>query len=76
MCRTDVECKWKKRSYSSLAQDTNEEDRAWLYIQLKNYGKFTGLFWLSTEPEAAVPLPIKSVEELIYSEESLLKNTL
>ena len=66
----------KKRMYNPLAKDPNEEDRAWLYDQLKDYGKFTGLRWvLCPEPEATVQLPIKSIEELIYSQEFLLETT-
>ncbi|PFX25694.1 hypothetical protein AWC38_SpisGene9688 [Stylophora pistillata] len=66
----------KKKDYSPLARDPSREDRMWLYSELKRYGKFTGTCWiLSPEPQPATPLPIKTIEDIIYSEGFLMAST-
>lgn len=66
----------KKKDYSLLARDPSREDRMWLYSELKRYGKFTGTCWiLSPEPQPATPLPIKTIEDIIYSEGFLMAST-
>ena len=49
-----------------------DEDRRSLYSHLREYGRFTGLWWIMTpEPEPPKPLPIPAIEEVILSEEFL-----
>ena len=65
-----------KKDYNPLSREPNASDRLWLYNQLRNYGKFTGVCWLlSPEPEPANQLPVKTIEELIHSEEFLAEPT-
>lgn len=60
------------KDYQPLSRKPNNSDRAWLYNELCQYGKFTGLCWLmSPEPQPVSQLPIKTIEEVIYSEEFL-----
>ena len=60
------------REYNPLKRTVTAEDRSWLYGELRQYGKFTGMAWiLSPEPDMDVHLPIQSVEELILSPEFL-----
>ena len=64
------------KKYEPLTRKPNDSDRAWLYNELRQYGKFTGLCWLmSPEPRPVSQLPIKTVEEIIFSEECLQKPT-
>lgn len=63
------------KKYKALLRKPNSEDRAWLYNELRIYGKFTGLCWLmSPEPEP-VRLPIRTIEDIIFSEEFLSQTT-
>lgn len=65
-----------KPAYQSLSRTPNAEDRAELFLQLQQYGKFTGLCWLmSPEPQSKKQLPIPTIEELIFSEEFLAQPT-
>ena len=34
------------KDYQPLSRKPNNSDRAWLYNELRQYGKFTGLCWL------------------------------
>ena len=57
----------KKKDYSPLSRAPKSEDREWLYGQLRQYGKFTGVCWLlSREPEPAAQLPLKTIEEIVF----------
>lgn len=62
-----------KPTYNALLIDPTREDRNELYENLKNYGKFTGLYWLmSPEPQNINnPLPVATIDEIIFSEEFL-----
>ena len=65
-----------KKYYSPLSRAPRNEDREWLYRQLRQYGKFTGVCWLlSREPEPAAQLPLKTIEEIIFSEGFLREQT-
>lgn len=48
-------------------------DRRCLYSHLREYGRFTGLWWMSPEPAPPQPLPIPTVDELIHSQEFLCR---
>ena len=64
------------KKYEPLSRKPNDSDRAWLYQKLRQYGKFTGLCWLMTpEPQPVSKLPIKTVEEIIFSEDFLQVTT-
>ena len=62
-----------KRGYNALLGEPTIDDRRELFHKLKNYGKFTGLYWLmSPEPQIQPnPLPIVTINDIIYSEEFL-----
>ena len=62
-----------KRGYNALLREPTIYDRRELFHKLKNYGKFTGLYWLmSPEPQIQPnPLPIVTINDIIYSEEFL-----
>ena len=64
-----------KPGYTALLREPTVEDRNKLYQSLKKYGKFTGLYWLlSPEPQnQSKPLPVTTIEEVIFSEEFLLQ---
>ena len=65
-----------KKDYSPLSRAPRNEDREWLYRQLRQYGKFTGVCCLlSREPEPAAQLPLKTIEEIIFSEGFLREQT-
>ena len=88
LSRTDIEWQWRKRKatnallemfplakpgYKALRRETTLEERCELFQSLKNYGKFTGLYWLMN-PEAqvqATPLPVATIDDIIFSEEFL-----
>lgn len=54
----------------SFGKKSIEVDRSELHEDLKEYGRFTGLYWLiRPEPPAVSKLPIPTIEEIIYSEE-------
>lgn len=58
------------KEYICLKREVTDEDRAWLYGELKRYGNFTGTLWiLSSEPEVNNQLPIPTVESIVTSEE-------
>ena len=66
----------KKQDYSPLSRAPRNDDRDWLYRQLREYGKFTGVCWLlSAEPEPAAQLPLQTIEEIIFSEGFLGEKT-
>jgi len=47
-----------------------DQDRVWFYGELKKYGNLTGTLWLlSPEPPANSQLPIRTVEDIVLSEE-------
>ena len=57
----------KKKDYSPLSRAPKTEDQEWLYSQLQQYGKFTGVCWLlSREPESAAQLPLKPLKKLFF----------
>lgn len=59
-----------KQGYECLIRKPNQEDRAELYSQLRQYGRFTGLCWLmSPEPQPPKQLAVPTIEEIIFSEE-------
>jgi hypothetical protein len=61
-----------KDNYIALSRMPNDEDRRSLYSQLREYGRFTGLCWItSPEPPPTKPLHIPTIEEIIYCEEFL-----
>ena len=65
-----------KKDYSPLSWEPRNEDREWFYHQLRQYGKFTGVCWrLCREPEPAAQLPLKTIEEIIFSESFLGEQT-
>ena len=58
------------KKYVAIARTPDASDRSALYEDLKEYGRFTGLWWLmSPEPAPQAKLPIPTIEEIIYSEE-------
>ena len=58
-----------KPGYTALLRQPNQEDREALYLELRAYGKFTGLCWLlSPKPKQQGDLPVSIVEELIFPE--------
>ena len=60
------------KKYTPLSRRPNEEDRKFLYSRLEEYGRFTGIWWImSPEPPVAKPLPISTIQELIFTEEFL-----
>ena len=61
------------KKYTPLSRKPTDIDRAELYKDLKEYGRFTGLCWLlSPEPSpVSARLPIPTIEEIIFSEEFL-----
>ena len=60
------------KKYVAISRSPTTEDRSALYTCLKEYGRFTGLWWLmSPEPAPPSQLPIPTIEEIIYSEEFL-----
>ena len=60
------------KKYTALGRKPVQVDRAQLYKDLKQYGRFTGLCWLlSPEPPAFNELPIPTIEDIIFSEEFL-----
>ena len=63
-----------KPAYRALLRDPTREERSELFQRLKNYGKFTGLYWLmSPEPQTqSKSLPVATVEDVIFQEEFLL----
>lgn len=61
-----------RKAYSPLTREPNQEDRDFLFSSLQQYGKFTGMWWIMTpEPPKTNPLPIPSIEEMIYCEDFL-----
>lgn len=62
-----------KPGYKALRRETTLEERRELFQSLKNYGKFTGLYWvMSPEPQIqATPLPVATIDDIIFSEEFL-----
>ena len=62
-----------KPAYRALLRDPTREERSELFQRLKNYGKFTGLYWLmSPEPQTqSKSLPVATVEDVIFQEEFL-----
>ena len=66
----------KKKDYSPLSRAPKSEDREWLYGQLRQYGKFTGVWLLlRRESEPASQLSLKTIEEIIFSEGFLGEQT-
>ena len=60
------------KKYTCLSRKPTNIDRADLYKDLKEYGRFTGLCWiLSPEPPVTAKLPVPTIEEIIFSEEFL-----
>ena len=60
------------KKYTALGRKPVQVDRAQLYEDLKQYGRFTGLCWLlSPEPPAFNELPIPTIEDIIFSEQFL-----
>ncbi|PFX32846.1 putative RNA-directed DNA polymerase from transposon BS [Stylophora pistillata] len=62
-----------KPGYRALLRDPTCEERSDLFQKLKNYGKFTGLYWLmSPEPEnQSGSLSVATVDDMIFQEECL-----
>ena len=61
------------KKYTPLSRKPTDIDRAELYKDLKEYGRFTGLCWLLSPepPPVSAGLPIPTIEEIIFSEEFL-----
>ena len=60
------------KKYTALGRKPVQVDRAQLYEDLKQYGRFKGLCWLlSSEPPAFNELSIPTIEDIIFSEEFL-----
>ena len=60
------------KKYTALGRKPVQDDRAQLYEDLKQYGRFTDLWWLlSPEPPAVRKLLIPTVEDKIFPEEFL-----
>ena len=60
------------KKYTALGRKPVQVDRAQLYEDLKQYGRFTGLCWLlSPGPPAFNELSIPTIEDIIFSEEFL-----
>ena len=60
------------KQYSSLSRKPTQSDQCALYRDRKEYVRFTGLCWLmSPEPATVSKLPIRTIEDIIYSEEFL-----
>ncbi|XP_020606184.1 uncharacterized protein LOC110044947 [Orbicella faveolata] len=61
------------KKYVAISRTPDALDRSALYEDLKEYGRFTGLYWLmSPEPAPEAKLPIPTIEEIIYSDKFLL----
>jgi len=61
-----------KKEYTGLTRQPSDEDRQHLYSELREYGRFTGICWImSPEPAPTQSLCIRTIEEIIYSEEFL-----
>lgn len=61
-----------KENYMCLSRMPTDEDRRSLFSHLREYGRFTGLWWImSPEPRPPQPLPIPTIEDLIQSEDFL-----
>ena len=61
------------KKYAALSRNPIAEDRASLYKELRDYGKFTGLCWLMSPEKPPVTLPVRTVEDIILSEQFLLQ---
>lgn len=61
------------KKYAALSRNPIAEDRASLYKELCDYGKFTGLCWLMSLEKPPVTLPVRTVEDIILSEQFLLQ---
>jgi len=61
----------KSKKYVAVTRETTKEDLDALYEDLRNYGRFTGLFWIMSPEPAPPSLPIKTIQEIVYSEEFL-----
>ena len=61
------------KKYAALSRNPIAKDRASLYKELRDYGKFTGLCWLMSPEKPPVTLPVRTVEDIILSEEFLLQ---
>ena len=60
----------KRPDYVALTREPNDEDRAALYADLCQYGRFTGLWWLlNPEPPKQNVLSVPLVKELAFSKE-------
>ena len=60
-----------KPGYKPLRRETTLKDCRELFQSLKNYGNFTGLYWLmSPEPQIqATPLPVATIDEIFFFSE-------
>ena len=61
----------KPKNYVAISQQTTEADHSLFYDDVKAYGRFTGLFWIMTPAPTLPSLPIKTIENIIFSEEFL-----
>lgn len=60
------------KPYNPLTREPTQDDRDFLFARLQQYGKFTGIWWIMTpEPASVNPMPILTIEELIYNENFL-----
>ena len=53
------------KEYAALSRNPIAEDRASLYKELRDYGKFTGLCWLMSPEKPPVTLSVRTVEDII-----------
>ncbi|XP_065061751.1 uncharacterized protein LOC135688717 [Rhopilema esculentum] len=62
----------RRPGYVPLTREPNDEDKAALYADLCNYGRFTGLWWLlSPEPQKQEKAQVKLIKEVVFSSETL-----
>ena len=55
-----------------MKRNLNQEDRAELYSQLREYWRLTGLCCLSAEAQPQKQLAVPTIEEIIFSEKFML----
>ena len=67
----------KRPDYVALTREPNDEDRAALYADLCQYGRFTGLWWLlNPEPPKQNVVSVPLVKEIAFSKEVIESSSL
>ena len=63
-----------KPDYKPLKREICDEDLSWLFGELKQYGRFTGLAWLMSPEPRQESSPEYTLEEIFQSKGSLESN--